>query len=106
AFGKHLYRGNDSLGQYTPIFEGSSEDAEWHFAAWQGSLYIANGVDTLRVSDGLSVVALGYNPKRNDGSDATPNYLTHYQSRLFVTGDPVHPNRVWASGVNNDNEWD
>jgi hypothetical protein len=69
----------------------------------QGPYYGMNGVDTPQYWDGTSDNTEDWVAGAGQGEvpDGTP-YLIYAQDRMWATGDPDYPGRIWKTGINDD----
>jgi hypothetical protein len=69
----------------------------------QGPYYGMNGVDTPQYWDGTAATTEDWEADASQGQvpDGTP-YLIYAQDRMWATGDPDYPGRIWKTGINDD----
>ena len=69
----------------------------------QGPYYGMNGEDTPQYWDGVSGSTENWVAGAGQGTvpSGTP-YLIYAQDRMWATGDPAFPGRVWKTGINDD----
>lgn len=89
----------NSNGSLTSIKSGlTSTDAQYTFAVYNDTLFVANGIDAPQQWDGTSWSALG------GSSPATLRNVVAHGNRLFGTATAA-PSRLYWSKLNNPTDW-
>lgn len=125
AVGKQAGASNDRMvsvagdGTVTTVVSGLTLGKRWEsvrgpISGGQGPLFVMNGVDTPRWLnyDGVTVTTGAWTAVHGTVPAAT-NILLYHLDKVWASGDPSFPGRVWSTGVNGNTvplpdprEWD
>lgn len=90
-------------GVVSSVTGGNSLTANSHYSGtiFKDRLYYANGVDALHFYEtGTTASALSATPAPPIGK-----YLETHNERLWVSGDPTYPSRVYFCAVGDETDW-
>jgi hypothetical protein len=90
----------------TSIYTGVNPDAAFYFFVYNNLCLLLNGVDTPLQFDGTTCQPISFNDPSSILGTAKPRFVELFRNRIFYSGDPQYPHRIWSPRPGTHNNFD
>lgn len=102
--GTKVYK--DEAGTLSDLGATITTDAFTQFVTFNNVVVIMNGVDSPLYFDGTTCATETMTDPDSIWNNATPSFATVFRNRLFYSGDPAKPYRIWTPRPGTHNNFD